>query len=273
MAVLHELASGVWAWVSESTELGVSNAGVIADDDGLTVVDTLMVRSQWEPFVSAVNDLGIPVRHVVVTSGRIDCVGGTTQFSKAAIYGSPATSFQLDQSMPIDAYKSFMPEFAEEFDDLAEIGTRAVTHEVSMPVRLTSRIEVLCASGFTVQDLLVLVPDADVLFAGGFCWFGVTPLCFAGDPARWAEALPSVGGFASIIVPGHGPIGDANDAEVLSDYLKAVAYAAGDPKNIGSGPWDHWAHRERDLINVQRAALLGEGKDEMPPAMQEAITH
>ena len=32
----------------------MSNAGVVVDDDGVTVIDTLMVRSQWEPFVEAV---------------------------------------------------------------------------------------------------------------------------------------------------------------------------------------------------------------------------
>jgi hypothetical protein len=51
---LHELAEGVWVWLQPGGESGVSNAGVIADDDGLTVIDTLMVRSQWQPFADAV---------------------------------------------------------------------------------------------------------------------------------------------------------------------------------------------------------------------------
>src|SRR5918912_1285825 len=54
---LTELADGVWAWLQPGGETGVSNAGVIADDDGLTIVDTLMVRSQWEPFAAAVKSL------------------------------------------------------------------------------------------------------------------------------------------------------------------------------------------------------------------------
>ena len=54
---LSELADGVWAWLQPGGESGVANAGVIADDDGLTLVDTLMVRSQWEPFAEAVATL------------------------------------------------------------------------------------------------------------------------------------------------------------------------------------------------------------------------
>ena len=55
---LHEIADRVWVWLQPGGESGVSNAGVIGDDDGLTIVDTLMVRSQWEPFAAAVKGLG-----------------------------------------------------------------------------------------------------------------------------------------------------------------------------------------------------------------------
>ena len=57
--------------------VGVSNAGVVVDDDGLTVIDTLMVRSQWEPFAAAVDRLGRPVRRILLTHAHIDHVGGT----------------------------------------------------------------------------------------------------------------------------------------------------------------------------------------------------
>ena len=74
---LHELADGVFVWIQPGGESGVSNAGVIVDDDGITVVDTLMVRSQWEPFAAAVERLGRPVRRLVLTHAHIDHVGGT----------------------------------------------------------------------------------------------------------------------------------------------------------------------------------------------------
>ena len=43
---LTELADGVYAWLQPGGESGVSNAGVVVEDDGITVIDTLMVRSQ-----------------------------------------------------------------------------------------------------------------------------------------------------------------------------------------------------------------------------------
>ena len=102
-----------------------------------------------------------------------------------------------------------MAPFAEEFDDLAEIGTRPVSHVVDDAAQLTPRIELLPASGHTAGDVMALVADCDVLFAGDLCFFGVTPLAFQGDPATWADVLDAVADLADVIVPGHGPVGGA----------------------------------------------------------------
>jgi cyclase len=268
---LTELGDGVYAWLLPGGETGVANAGVVVDADGITVIDTLMVRSQWEPFAAAVAALEVPVRRTILTHAHIDHVGGTKAFPNAAVYGSPVTSDALDQPMPIDGYKQFMPAFDEEFDDLAELGTRAVTHLIDGAAQLTPRIEVLPASGHTAGDLLVLVADTDVCFAGDLCFFGVTPLAFQGDPAVWADMLDVVVELADVIVPGHGPIGGEAEVRDLQGYLRACVAARGDVSAIPPGPWDSWIDRDRDAINVERAALLAQGDDALPPSMLKAI--
>ena len=40
---------------------------------------------------------------------------------------------------------------------------------------------------------------------------------------------------------------------------------------IAAGPWDSWIDRDRDAINVERAALLAHGDDVLPPSMLKAI--
>ena len=245
---LTELGDGVYAWLLPGGETGVANAGVVVEPDGITVIDTLMVRSQWEPFAAAVAALELPVRRTILTHAHIDHVGGTKAFPNAAIYATPITSDALDQPMPIDGYKQFMPAFDEEFDDLAELGTRAVTHLVEGAAQLTARIEVLPAPGHTPGDLVVLVSDVDV--------------CFAGD---------AVVELADTIVPGHGPIGGEPEVRDLQGYLRACVAARGDVAAIPAGPWDQWLDRDRDAINVERAALLASGEDAMPPSMLKAI--
>jgi len=268
---LHPLGDGVYAWLQPGGESGVSNAGVVVDDDGATIVDTLMVRSQWEPFAAAVKELEVPVRRIVLTHAHIDHVGGTKAFPHAAVCASSVTSQLLDDSMPIEAYKNFMPAFEEEFDELAELGTRPATHEIDDAAQLTPRAEVLPASGHTNGDLVVLVADADVCFAGDLCFFGVTPLAFQGDPAIWADMLDAIAELADTIVPGHGPVGGEREVRDLQTYLRYCVAADGDATRIPSGPWDAWPERERDAINVERAAMLAAGRDEMPTSMLKAI--
>ncbi len=265
---LHELADGVFVWLQPGGETGVANAGAVLDDDGVTVIDTLMVRSQWEPFAAAVHELGKPVRRVVLSHAHIDHVGGTKAFPHAAVYATPPTSAVLEQAMPMEAYKAFMPAFEEEFDDLADTGTRPVTHEVDGAANLTPRVELLSASvnAHTPGDLLVLVADADVCFAGDVCFFEVTPLAFQGDPATWAEMLDAIAELADTVVPGHGPVGGEAEIRDLQAYLRHCVRGS-----IPTGPWDRWPERaERDPINLERAALLGAGRDEMPPSMLRA---
>ena len=268
---LHELADGVYVWLQPGGESGVSNAGVVVDDDGVTIIDTMMVRSQWEPFAAAVKALELPMRRIVLTHGHIDHVGGTKAFPHAGVYASPQTSAVLDQTMPIDAYKAFMGAFEDEFDDLAELGTRPATHLIDGAASLTPRVEVLPASGHTDGDVIVLVADVDVCFPGDLCFFGVTPLAFQGNPATWAQMLDAVAELADTIVPGHGPVGGEREVRELQAYLEACVDANGDPGAIPSGPWDTWLERERDAINVERAALLADGQDVMPPSMLKAI--
>jgi cyclase len=264
---LAGLADGVFAWIQPGGESGVSNAGVVVDDDGLTIIDTLMVRSQWEPFAAAVGELRLPIKRVLLTHAHIDHVGGTQAFRNAMVLGSPATSELLDQPMPVDAYKTFMSAFAGEFDDLSELGTRPVSHIIDDAAQLTPRIELLPASGHTAGDVMALVADCDLLFAGDLCFFGVTPLAFQGDPATWADVLDAVADLADVIVPGHGPIGGATEVRELQAYLRHCVAGT-----IPPGPWDTWTERaERDPINIEKAAMLRAGDDGIPPSMLKAI--
>jgi cyclase len=270
---LVELADGVHVWIGSERGAGGANAGVVADTDGLTVVDTLMVRSQWEPFAAAVAELDAPVRRIVLTHGHIEQVGGTKAFPAAAIFASPMTSWALDQPLPIDAYRAFFTAYSDEFDDLAELGTRPVTHLITDAASLTPRLEVLPIAGHTDGDVVVLVADVDVCFLGGIGSFGTTPLAFQSDLAAWADVLAAVADLADILVPAQGPIGGRDETEILAAYLRACVAANGDPAAIPPGPWDDWPERDpRDAINVERAAALARGRrDELPPSMIRAM--
>ena len=54
-SVLDQLLAGVHVWLQLPGGPGRANAGVVVDEDGVTVIDTLLTPSQWQPFGDAVD--------------------------------------------------------------------------------------------------------------------------------------------------------------------------------------------------------------------------
>jgi cyclase len=259
------LADGVYAWLGEGDRHGATNAGVIVDDDGITVVDTLLAPSQWGPLGDAVDVLGARVPRCVLTSSHLEFVGGTTRFPIAGRYGSAQTSAHLDQPLNLDAARRLFPEHA---DELVELTTRTISHVVREAAWISATAIAVPLGGQQRENLVVQVPHANVCFAGAMASFGVTPLCFDGDPAAWADALDRLLELAVVIVPGTGPVGGVEEVRALQGYLRACVDASGDVARVASGPWDAWPERRFDPINVERAALVAGGReDEVPRSM------
>ena len=256
---LEVLAPGVAVWVGQGG-FGRPNAAVVIDHDGLTVVDTLMVASQWSPFAAAVEAIGRPVRRVVLTSSHIPFVGGTSCFWAAGFYGTETASELLDLPPNVAGYRRLVPALAHEFDD--DLRTRPISHVVDRDALLTDAVVVRITGGQSAENLVVDLPGAGVLLAGSMATFGTTPLAFDGDPGRWAAELYELASAERIVVPGHGPTGGSADLLILADYLSACA--AG---HIPSGPWDRWSDRHFDSINLERAAMLADGDLRPPPSL------
>lgn len=263
---MERLLPGVYAELAAEPRHGAANATVVVDDDGITVVDTLMVPSQWDPFGAAVDALGLPIRRVALTSPNVEFSGGTTRFRLAAVYGTPQASAHLDQPADPALFRRLHPDFAAEFDD--EFSTRPVSHVVDAPVQLTAAITLVPTGGQLAENLVAVLPGAGVVLAGAMCSFGVTPNAAQGDPARWASQLDRLLDLAPVIVPGHGPVGGEEEVRELQAYLRACVEAEGDVARLDDGPWRTWSGAaEWDPVNVERAALLAEGRDEPPPTL------
>lgn len=266
---LEVVGQGVLAWLADDPAPGRPNAGVIVDEDGLTLVDTLLAPSQWGPLGEALDELERPLRRVVLTSSHIEYVGGTAHFWQAGFYGTRQASAHLDQPANVDVYRRMFPEVAAEFDD--EFRTHPVTHLVTEPAWITPAAQAVPVAGQTAENLVVVVPGADVVFGGAMASFGVTPDAFQGDPGGWADSLGTIASLATTVVPGHGPVGGAGELDVLAAYLLACDDAAGTGDDIAPGPWDEWPGREFDRSNIERAAMLARGEDGVPRSTIERL--
>jgi cyclase len=268
-ASLHALAPGVFAWIETPPAHGVTNAGVVVEEDGITVIDCLLTPEAAQPLIDELSSFDLPVRRAIYTSSHIEFVGGSSKFWMAARYGRAQTSALLDQPPNVEVYRRLYPEAAEVFDE--EFSTRPVSHTVNEPAWLTPAVCAVPTTGQQLENLVAVLPGADVVFAGAMCCFGVTPNCFDGNPGGWAESLGDLAEMASTIVPGLGPVGGADEIVALQAYLFACADAEGDISAIPPGPWDAWTDRHFDEVNVERAAMLARGDAGVPPSMLRLV--
>jgi glyoxylase-like metal-dependent hydrolase (beta-lactamase superfamily II) len=263
---LEPVAPGLWAWIgTDGAGAPGPNAGVVVEDDGITLVDALAAPSAARALNEALKPFGVPVRRLVYTSSHVTSVGGSAVFWMAARYGRPHTSALLDQPVPLEAYRRLVPAFAGEFDEAFR--TRPVSHTIDQAAWLTERVCAVPVAGHQEQNLVVLVPSAGVCFAGALATSGSTPNAYDGDPETWADTLGELAEQAPVVVPGTGPVGDTGTLVVQQAYLYAVADAEGDPRRIPDGPWDDWRQRDLDEVNVERAARLAAGDDGVPASM------
>ena len=83
--------------------------------------------------------------------------------------------------------------------------------------RTVELIEV--GSAHTMGDLIVYVPDAQVLYAADILFIGSTPVMWAGPINNWFSVLDRILGMdVTQIVPGHGPLTDKEGVRQVRQY-------------------------------------------------------
>ena len=79
------------------------------------------------------------------------------------------------------------------------------------------------AQGHTGGDLMVLIPDAKVLFCGDIFWNHVSPNIIDGTVARWIDTIDTLrtsqGAAGMTFVPGHGDIATVKEVADFATYL------------------------------------------------------
>lgn len=204
-----EVADRIWVRRVPSYDV---NLIAIGGERGFVVVDTLATPAEAHEAISALGDLGAgPVVAVVNTHDHFDHVLGNAAFrsrwADVPIHATEDAAARTEEAAP-PADHTFSSAAA------IDLGDRLV--ELVHPGR-----------GHTAGDLVVRVPDADVLLAGDLVEESAPPALGADCwPLEWPQTLDLVLGLltpASVVVPGHGAVVDRRFVEDQCDDLRAVA--------------------------------------------------
>jgi len=201
----REVRSGVYVAIAEPESV---NLGLIVGSRGALLVDTGSSPAQGRTLRSSVGTVtDRPLTAVVVTHWHYDHA-----FGLAAFPDVPKIAHESVRSRLLSA------EAAAEAERLSvdphELGQPSVGLAVATALVLGERRVELAhlGRGHTDGDLVIVVPDADLLFAGDLLE-SAGPPSFGPDsvPDEWPATIDAVIGLmtaATLTIPGHGePVG------------------------------------------------------------------
>ena len=277
---LHSVADHVWAWTLPDGGFGWSNAGLVTGDGESLLVDTLFDTRLTREMLDAMTpttDVS-PIGHALITHSNGDHTHGTSLLGPSVrILAATATAEEIAHDIPPEMFAFFQksdlgpvatPYVRDRFGafDFGGVTVRnadaTFDSEVSIEVG-SRRVDIYnLGPAHTGADSVVHVPDAGVLFGGDLLFFGCTPIVWSGPIANWVKACDVMIALdASIVVPGHGPVGDPDGIRRVRDYLEFVreyadaAHRAGQSfreaaDRIDLGEFRDWLDGERVVVNV-----------------------
>ena len=222
-----EVADGVLARRYRELDLTV---GLVLGDEWALVVDTRGDARQGAELASAVRAVtALPIT-VAITHAHFDHCFGTGAFLPAPVYAHPRCRIVMDTTAEaqraewVDHYRARGDETTANAlaATVVPLPDRPAPADVDLGGR-TSRLLHL-GRGHTDHDLVVHLPDADVVFAGDLVEQGAPPDFGDAVVAEWPGTLSALLALGpSTVVPGHG---DPVDAAFVAEQRDRIAEIA-----------------------------------------------
>lgn len=223
--MFDQVGDGVFRRRYESLDL---NIGVILGDDGVMVIDTRASRKQADELAVELETItDLPVRWVVNTHWHWDHTFGNSRFGSADIWGHELCRVGLEQRERElrEAAVSWMGESHREEIAQTEILAPVSTFAEAASLEIGRRVDLRYHGfGHTDSDILVMVPDAGVVFVGDLVEEGAPPAFGDSHPIDWPVTLDvAMENVLPTVIPGHGDVVDRGFAESQQEELAAVA--------------------------------------------------
>lgn len=202
---VQELANGVYAYeqrhdVGDETITTISL--FVVTPEGVLVADGQESVEETRRLIDAIAEVtDQPIRHVVIASDHGDHSAGNSAFPDDAVfYAHPTSAATLEAqatspTRPQDAPPVILP-------------TRLVEDELALDLG-GREIRILhLGRAHTGGDLVVHVPDGDVLFMSETFLDRIFPAMRSAYPSEWVAMIGAAQALdADVYVPGHGILG------------------------------------------------------------------
>jgi len=281
---LKEIAKDVYACLQEDRGIGWNNAGFVNLGGGLAI-DTFYDLNRTRQMIELYKTVSpIPARRLVNTHHNGDHTWGNQLFQDSEIIAHHLCAEEIEKekkrNLPgifqkwIQKPEAFPPGMKQFVEGLSQFDYSGI--KLTLPNHLIEERFDLELDGYPCQliyvgpahtsgDLIVYLPEHNIIFAGDIVFWKCTPIGWEGTHTKWIEALDLILSFEpEVVVPGHGPLCGVDEVKELRAYFEFVYSEAKrffneglDPleasKKINLGPYADWSEPERLFFNVNRA--------------------
>lgn len=235
MAAFTEIAPNVF--VLRYPVLDV-NATLVVGGEVAVVADTLSTDSQAAELLAAVRTVTALPLVIINTHAHFDhCYGNGVLADDSpggGIWAHEAAATALRErsdALQREWYQEWLPTDPELAEGLAAVTVRAPNRTVHTESTMDIGGRVLklrhLGRGHTDGDLVVSIPDADVLLAGDLVEQGAPPSFGDSFPLDWPETVAALLHLAmpsTVVVPGHGGPVDVDFVRAQHDDLTTLAW-------------------------------------------------
>jgi glyoxylase-like metal-dependent hydrolase (beta-lactamase superfamily II) len=201
-----EIGAGLYAFTAE----GDPNSGVIVGDDGVIVVDAQATPAMAGQVIERVRQVtDKPVKYVVLSHYHAVRVLGASAYRAQEIIASDTCRAMIVERGQEDWDSEYgrFPRLFRGAEAIPGLTWPTLTFKRSLTLYLGRRRVDLVHLGraHTAGDIIVHVPDANVVFSGDIVEY--KSACYCGDAhfTNWPGTLGRLGAFkAEALVPGRG---------------------------------------------------------------------
>ncbi|PKP75878.1 MAG: MBL fold metallo-hydrolase [Alphaproteobacteria bacterium HGW-Alphaproteobacteria-6] len=215
-----EVGDGLWAF----TAAGDPNSGVIIGDDSVMIVEAQATPRLARKVIEKVREVtDKPITHLALTHYHAVRVLGASAYGAREILMSDKARAMVAERGAEDWASEFgrFPRLFQGHEEITGLTWPTTTFSGRMSVYLGKRRVDLMHLGraHTAGDVVIHVPDQNVMFTGDIVEYHSACYCGDGHFADWGRTLDAINGFdVDAIAPGRG------DALVGKDMVgKAIA--------------------------------------------------
>jgi cyclase len=250
---LQQLAEGVYAAIHRDGGAAIGNAGIVALGDCTLVFDTFLAPQPAEDLRNAAEALtgrrvdtvidshwhndqafgaGTDIVSTEATRRLILTTGGSDDFDSLMANAEARLEATLARFQAAED-EGRRRELALWIDEYRSIVAAKLILQVRAPnLTFTERLvfhgaersaALMDFAGHTQSDAVLFLPREGIAFLGDLLFVGCHPYLGDGDPDALLHALEAVSGLApKLVVPGHGPVGTADDLVQMQQYVSTL---------------------------------------------------